>query len=139
MSKLEITQSMLKSPSPVQILLGGFYSDITPLYYANALRLLRLLINIKAGDVITINADDNDIRVYDIRYNALLRVIIYSDKVYFYAIRFGGSSTTLFFDYYISHKELKAKTDSIFYRDYKVALHKVCERFEILNYKKNKE
>lgn len=131
MGKLNLSQSMLKSPSPMATATDVVFKRRLSFEYDNALLLLDLAINQKEGNVILIHIAplSNSILIEDMRDNIKFSIIIDDDNNAIYKARqFIAGSWCILFDFTVNIKMIKDNVVGPFYDMYIEQLDKLKNR-----------
>lgn len=131
MGKLNLSQSMLKSPSHIAIATDAVFKRKLSFEYDNAILLLDLAINQKEGDVVDVCVplSSNSILIEDTRNKIKFSIIIDDDNNATYKARqfISGSWYTLF-EYVVNIEMIKNNVVGPFYDMYVEQLDKLKDR-----------
>lgn len=132
MSKLNVTQSILKSPSHIVTAIDTVFKRRLSFEYDNALLLLDLALNQKEGDVVTIcvPSSSSSILFEDIRNKIKFSIIIDdgNNNVVYKARQFISESWYNLFDFTVNIENIKNNVVEPFYDMYIEQLDKLKDR-----------
>lgn len=140
MGKLNVTQSILKSPSHIVTATDAVFKRRLSFEYDNALLLLDLALNQKEGDVVTIcvPSSSNSILFEDTCNKITFSIMIDDDNNAIYkATQFISDSRYTLFDFVVNIEMIKNNVVAPFYDMYIEQLDKLKDR--IIKIRKGEE